>query len=75
MSRVKRKKMVSRDNPGLSLSRQCSLVSINRSSFYYRLKGQSKANLALMEQIDKIVHEVPVLWFAPDDAAVAPRWR
>ena len=59
MSRVERKQMIRRDNPGLSLSRQCQLVSISRSSFYYRLKGESKANLALMERIDKLFMKCP----------------
>jgi len=59
MSRGERKKMVKRDNPGLSLSRQCELVSISRSSFYYRLKGESKANLVVMERIDKLFMKYP----------------
>jgi len=59
MSRGERKKMVRHDNPNLSLSRQCELVSINRSSFYYRLKGESKANLALIERIDKLFMKCP----------------
>ncbi len=35
MSRGERKAMVLRDRPDLSLSRQCRLLSISRSSFYY----------------------------------------
>ena len=33
MSRGERKAVIRRDHPGLSLSRQCRLLSISRSSF------------------------------------------
>ena len=35
MSRAKRRTMVIRAHPALSLSRQCRLLSIGRSSLYY----------------------------------------
>lgn len=35
----------------LSVSKQCSLVSISRSSFYYEPKGESEMNLGLMRLI------------------------
>ena len=41
MSRGERKAMIRRDHPGLSLSRQCRLLTISRSSFYYAPKGES----------------------------------
>ena len=59
MSRGKRKKMSRRDHPELSLSHQYRLVSISRSSFYYQPKSTSAANLALMEQIDKLFTKCP----------------
>lgn len=59
MSRRERKKMIQRETPDLGLSRQCRLVSISRSSFYYQSKGTSQANLALMEQIDKLFTKCP----------------
>ena len=49
MSRGERKAMIVRDHPGLSLSHRCRLLSISRSSFYYAPKGESPANLALIE--------------------------
>ena len=48
MSRGERKAMMRRDHPALSLSRQCKVLSISRSSFYYAPKGESPENLALM---------------------------
>ena len=54
MSRGERKAMIARDRPGLSLSRQCRLLTIGRSSFYYAPKGESPVNLALMRRIDEL---------------------
>lgn len=44
--------MVETDHPGLSIGRQCQLVAISRSSFYYAAKGENEVNLALMRVID-----------------------
>ncbi len=59
MSRGERKAMVRRDHPVLSLSRQCEILSISRSSFYYRPKGESPENLALMRRIDELFLSYP----------------
>ena len=59
MSRAERKAMIRRDVPGLSLSRQCELVSISRSSLYYAPKGESVENLALMRRIDELFLKYP----------------
>jgi putative transposase len=59
MSRVERKAMIQRDPPGLSLSRQCEILSISRSSFYYAPKGESAENLALMRRIDELFLKYP----------------
>jgi putative transposase len=59
MSRGKRKAMITRDHPDLSLSQQCRLVSISRSSFYYAPKGESEENLCLMRRIDELFMKYP----------------
>jgi putative transposase len=59
MSRGERKAMIRRDRPDLSLSRQCEILAISRSSFYYTLKGESPANLALMRRIDELFLKYP----------------
>ncbi len=59
MSRGERKAMITRDSPDLSLSRQCRLLSISRSSFYYAPKGESPENLALMRHIDGLFLKYP----------------
>ena len=45
--------MIEPNLPGLSVGKQCALLSISRSSFYYEPKGVSELNLALMRQIDR----------------------
>ncbi len=59
MSRGERKAMIRRDHPDLSLSRQCRLLTISRSSFYYAAKGESPKNLALMRRIDELFLKYP----------------
>ena len=51
--------MVRRNDPALSLSRQCSILSISRSSLYYRPKGESAESLALMRRIDELYLKYP----------------
>ena len=52
--------MIVRDHPALSLSRQCRLLSIGRSSLYYEPKGESAETLALMRRIDELFLKVKV---------------
>ena len=59
MSRGNRKAMIRRDHPDLSLSQQCQVLAISRSSFYYRSKGESAKNLALMRRIDELFLKYP----------------
>jgi putative transposase len=59
MSREERKAMIAPDRPGLSLSRQCRILSIGRSSFYYAPKGESPEVLALMRRIDELFLKYP----------------
>ncbi len=59
MSRVERKATIRRDHPDLSLSRQCDLLSISRSSYYYAPKGESPENLALMRRLDGLFLKYP----------------
>ena len=51
--------MIERTNPNLSIARQCRLLSIRRSSFYYAAKGESEANLVLMRRIDEVFMKHP----------------
>ena len=59
MSRGERKAMITREHPELSLSRQCEVLSISRSSFYHAVKGESPETLALMRRIDELFMKYP----------------
>jgi putative transposase len=41
------------DQPGVSLRRQCELIGLNRSSYYYQPIPESPLNLTLMRLIDE----------------------
>jgi putative transposase len=45
---------------GLSIRRQCELVGISRSGFYYEPVPESEANLALMRRLDELHLQHPV---------------
>jgi len=44
---------------GLSISRQCELCGLSRSTLYYEPVGESELNLALMRQIDEQYLKTP----------------
>ena len=46
--------MIEREHAGLSLTRQCRLLELSRSSVYYRPVGESAQTLALMRRIDEL---------------------
>ena len=58
LSRSERMGMVEEDGP-LSLSRQCGLLGVSRSSLYYEPAGESAENLALMRRLDELHMEHP----------------
>ena len=49
----RRMALIKQEN-GLSIAHQCSLLNVARSSFYYEPKGESEQNLALMNLIDRL---------------------
>ena len=51
--------MIKPNLPVLAVGKQCALLSISRSSFYYERKGESEMNLDLMRVIDEQVLETP----------------
>lgn len=51
--------MVERDHPGLSVTRQCRLLQVSRSSVYYEAVGESPLNLELMRLMDEQFLETP----------------
>ncbi len=53
MSRQRKREMVNRQHPALPMGRQSALLGISRSSMYYRPRGTSPENLAVMKAIDQ----------------------
>lgn len=45
--------LIQRDHPRLSITRQCSLLGINRSTYYYTPVTESALNLELMRLMDE----------------------
>src|SRR5205814_10468984 len=45
---------------GLSVSRQCALLGIARSSFYYRPRPESAEELELLKRLDRSFTDHPV---------------
>jgi putative transposase len=61
MSLERRRQMIEPDHPQLPVVRQCELVSISRSGFYYRPQDETPLNLELMRLIDAQFLETP--WY------------
>jgi putative transposase len=61
MSIERRRSFVEAGREDLSIVRQCELLSLSRSSFYYQPVGESAENLALMRLIDAQFLETP--WY------------
>lgn len=61
MSKQRRRALVEKDHPQLTLSRQCVLLGISRGSLYYEPKGETDLNLQLMREIDEQYLNTP--WY------------
>ncbi len=59
MSLERRRKMVEKEHPRLSIRRQCRVLQMRRSSCYYQSRGESPFNLELMKKIDELYMECP----------------
>ena len=59
MSPAAKKEMIRPEHPELSISRQCRLVKLSRSAFYYAPVGIDDETLAVMTAIDKVFTKYP----------------
>ena len=55
--------MINPRHPQLSVTRQCELLSLNRSSYYYSPVGLSNLNKELMDRIDELYTKYPFLGY------------
>ena len=51
--------MIDREHQRLSVSRQCRLLGVSRSTVYYRALGENAQTLALMRRIDELYLDYP----------------
>ena len=54
-----RREMIRKDNTDLSLTRQCKLLKVSRSSIYYTPVGMNAETLKLMHEIDRVFTKYP----------------
>jgi putative transposase len=54
-----RKQMIDKADKNLCIARQCELLKLNRSSYYYRPNGETAFNLELMRVMDEHYLEHP----------------
>jgi putative transposase len=59
VSPEKKRAMIKRDHPELSISQQCRLVRLSRSAFYYTPVGIDAGTLAMMKEIDRVFTRYP----------------
>ena len=71
MSVGRRRRMVDRASPALSVSRQSILLGVSRSSVYYTPRGASDFNLRLMRAMDEQYLSAP--WYGSREMARALR--
>ena len=56
---TERQSMVDRENETVSVSRQCSLLSLHRSGLYYKSRSESSENLSIMRFLDEQYFQTP----------------
>ena len=56
---ARRRQLVDREHPSLSITRQCALLGVSRSGVYYRPRERSEEDLALMQAMDRQYLETP----------------
>jgi putative transposase len=58
-ARQQRRGLISPKKSKLSLSKQCELLGVGRSGWYYQPRGESAENLALMRALDELYTRWP----------------
>lgn len=54
-----KRELIEPDHPQISLSRQCELLGLPRSTYYYQAQGESPENLHLMRLLDEKYTDTP----------------
>ena len=59
ISPEKKRAMITRDHPQLSISQQCKLMQLSRSAYHYTPLGIDADTLAMMKEIDRVITKYP----------------
>jgi putative transposase len=51
--------LIEPDHPSIPVSRQCGLLSISRSGYYYQPDGENQENIRMMHRIDELFTKYP----------------
>jgi len=77
---AERKTLVELDHPSIPISRQCTLLGLARSSFYYEPQTETEQNLKLMGMLDRQFTATPfygvrrmTAWLATQGEVVNPK--
>lgn len=80
MSVAEKKELVEPNHQAIAISRQCELLGLARSSFYYEPKLETEQNLRLMRMLDRQFTATPfygvrrmTAWLATQGEAVNPK--
>lgn len=72
VSRVEEKRaLIEPEHPAISVARQCELVGLARSSYYYHPVPESEENLLLMRRLGRAIYAHAVLRDPKDDSLAA----
>lgn len=59
MTTDSKRRLIEPDHPGIPITRQCELLGLNRSSYYYGPAGETPENLLLMRLLDEQYTRTP----------------
>ncbi|WHA07744.1 hypothetical protein N3Z16_10375 (plasmid) [Candidatus Megaera polyxenophila] len=67
--------MIDNNCRNLAISRQCDLLLINKSTYYYKAKGITTRDLEIMKVIDEIYTEHPYFGSRRMSKHLVPVWN
>jgi putative transposase len=59
MTLMEKRAWIEPAHPSISIQRQCELLGVSRSSYYYQSQGESPENIILMHRIDELFTRYP----------------
>jgi len=59
LTKTEKVKLIEKENMRISIKKQCELLDLNRSGYYYKKKPETKENVNFMKKIDEIYTDFP----------------